>query len=69
MAAGRLPAGQEPVKIGVVLSLSGPAAVFGMPERDSIIAMDKEFGGKVEAARWIWSSMTTRPTRPKPRAA
>ena len=32
----------EAVKIGVVLSLSGPAAVFGIPERDAIqAAMDK----------------------------
>src|SRR5258708_9834617 len=28
----------EAVKIGVVLSLSGPAAVFGIPERDAILA-------------------------------
>ena len=32
----------EPVKIGVVLSLSGPAAVFGLPERNAIMALDKE---------------------------
>ena len=32
----------EAVKIGVVLSLSGPAAVFGIPERDAIqVAFDK----------------------------
>ena len=32
----------EPVKIGVVLSLSGPAAVFGIPERDAIqVVMEK----------------------------
>src|SRR5712671_4155871 len=32
----------DAVKIGVVLSLSGPAAVFGIPERDAIqVAMDK----------------------------
>jgi branched-chain amino acid transport system substrate-binding protein len=34
--------GGEPVKIGVVLSLSGPAAVFGLPERNAIMALDKE---------------------------
>ncbi len=33
---------KEPVKIGVVLSLSGPAAVFGLPERDAIAAVYKE---------------------------
>lgn len=32
----------DPVKVGVVLSLSGPAAVFGIPERDAIqVAMEK----------------------------
>ena len=32
----------EAVKIGVVLSLSGPAAVFGIPERDAIqVAIDQ----------------------------
>lgn len=32
----------DAVKIGVVLSLSGPAAVFGIPERDAIqVVMDK----------------------------
>ena len=34
--------GSEPVRIGVVLSLSGPAAVFGLPERNAIMALDKE---------------------------
>ena len=33
---------KEPVKVGVVLSLSGPAAVFGLPERDAINAVYKE---------------------------
>jgi branched-chain amino acid transport system substrate-binding protein len=32
----------EAVKIGVVLSLSGPAAVFGLPERNAIMAVEKE---------------------------
>jgi branched-chain amino acid transport system substrate-binding protein len=32
----------EPVKVGVVLSLSGPAAVFGLPERNAIMAIHKE---------------------------
>lgn len=30
------------MKIGVVLSLSGPAAVFGLPERNAIMAVEKE---------------------------
>lgn len=38
---------KEHVKIGVVLSLSGPAAVFGLPERDAINALQKETGGNV----------------------
>lgn len=33
---------KEPVKVGVVLSMSGPAAVFGLPERDAINAVYKE---------------------------
>ena len=33
---------KEPVKVGVLLSLSGPAAVFGLPERDAIMAIHKE---------------------------
>jgi branched-chain amino acid transport system substrate-binding protein len=35
----------EPVKIGVVLSLSGPAAVFGLPERNAITAIQREGAG------------------------
>ncbi|MFO1079115.1 MAG: ABC transporter substrate-binding protein [Reyranellaceae bacterium] len=31
-----------PIKIGAVLSLSGPAAVFGLPERDAIEAVVEE---------------------------
>jgi branched-chain amino acid transport system substrate-binding protein len=34
--------GKEPVKVGVVLSMSGPAAVFGLPERDAINVVYKE---------------------------
>lgn len=33
---------KEPVKVGVILSLSGPAAVFGLPERDAIATVYKE---------------------------
>src|SRR5262249_41887859 len=35
----------QPIKIGVVLSLSGPAAVFGLPERNAITAIQKEVAG------------------------
>lgn len=44
---------KEPVKIGVVLSLSGPAAVFGLPERDAIGAVYKEIapGGEINGRR------------------
>jgi branched-chain amino acid transport system substrate-binding protein len=34
--------GAAPVKVGVILSLSGPAAVFGLPERNAIMAIQKE---------------------------
>jgi branched-chain amino acid transport system substrate-binding protein len=33
---------QAPIKVGAVLSLSGPAAVFGLPERDAIEAVVEE---------------------------
>ncbi len=43
LAAGPSNAQSEaPVKIGAVLSLSGPAAVFGLPERDAIEAVVEE---------------------------
>ena len=44
---------KEPVKIGVVLSLSGPAAVFGLPERDAIAAVYKEIApnGEINGRR------------------
>jgi branched-chain amino acid transport system substrate-binding protein len=55
---------KEPVKIGVVLSLSGPAAVFGLPERDSITAIDKEFGGVADGRKLnlVWCDDKTSPT-------
>jgi branched-chain amino acid transport system substrate-binding protein len=37
-----LPAQADTVKVGVLLSFSGPAAVFGLPERDAILALQKE---------------------------
>ena len=36
------------VKIGAVLSMSGPAAVFGIPERDSLNSLIKEFGSTMD---------------------
>lgn len=55
---------KEPVKIGVVLSLSGPAAVFGLPERDSINSIHKEFGGTVDGRKMelVWCDDKTNPT-------
>ena len=41
-AAPALGQTKEPVKVGVVLSMSGPAAVFGLPERDAINSVYKE---------------------------
>jgi branched-chain amino acid transport system substrate-binding protein len=35
----------EPIKIGVVVSLSGPAAPYGIPERDSAIVLAEKING------------------------
>lgn len=58
------PQAKEPVKVGVVLSLSGPAAVFGLPERDSITAIHKELGGTVDGRKMdlVWCDDKTNPT-------
>ena len=40
-----------PVKLGAVLSLSGPAAVFGIPERDAIQAIVKKMNSATKAGR------------------
>ena len=55
---------KEPVKVGVVLSLSGPAAVFGLPERDAITAIHKEMGGTVDGRKMdlVWCDDKTNPT-------
>jgi len=55
---------QPPVKVGVVLSLSGPAAVFGLPERDSVNALHKEFGGMAGGRRMdlVFCDDKTNPT-------
>jgi branched-chain amino acid transport system substrate-binding protein len=42
---------KPPVKVGAVLSMSGPAAVFGIPERDTLIALNKEFGGNMDGRK------------------
>ncbi|MBS0446908.1 MAG: ABC transporter substrate-binding protein [Proteobacteria bacterium] len=65
MASGGVHAqAKEPVKIGVVLSLSGPAAVFGLPERDAITAIHKETGGTVDGRKLdlVWCDDKTSPT-------
>jgi branched-chain amino acid transport system substrate-binding protein len=57
--------GAEPVKIGVVLSLSGPAAVFGLPERNAIMAIDKEIaaaGVKGRKLELVFFDDKTNPT-------
>lgn len=44
---------QSPVKLGAVLSLSGPAAVFGIPERDAIEAALKTINYTTPGGRKI----------------
>lgn len=39
------------VKVGAVLSMSGPAAIFGIPERDTLIALNKEFAGNMDGRK------------------
>jgi branched-chain amino acid transport system substrate-binding protein len=55
-----------PVKIGVVLSLSGPAAVFGLPERNAITAIEKEMaaagGEKGKPFELVFFDDKTNPT-------
>ena len=59
-------AGAEPVKIGVILSLSGPAAVFGLPERNAIMAIQKEIdaagGVKGKKLELVFFDDKTNPT-------
>jgi branched-chain amino acid transport system substrate-binding protein len=60
---------EAPVKIGAVLSLSGPAAVFGIPERDAIQAVlanmssTTKGGRKVEVSFYDDKSNPTDATR------
>lgn len=42
---------EGPVRIGAVLSLSGPAAVFGIPERDAIQSVVARFNSATKAGR------------------
>ena len=52
------------VKIGAVLSMSGPAAVFGIPERDSLNALIKEYGGMMDGRKvdFVFCDDKTNPT-------
>ncbi|GGC47743.1 ABC transporter substrate-binding protein [Chelatococcus reniformis] len=55
LAAPALAQGADrgPVKLGAVLSLSGPAAVFGIPERDAIQAVLKQMHSTTPDGRRI----------------
>ena len=52
------------VKIGAVLSMSGPAAVFGIPERDSLNSLIKEYGGMMDGRKvdFVFCDDKTNPT-------
>ena len=52
------------VKIGAVLSMSGPAAVFGIPERDSLNSLIKEGGGTMDGHKvdFVFCDDKTNPT-------
>jgi branched-chain amino acid transport system substrate-binding protein len=41
------PALAQPIHVGVVISMTGPAAALGIPQRNSIALMPKEIGGSV----------------------
>lgn len=51
MVAVPVRAQDAPVKIGAVLSLSGPAAVFGIPERDAIQAVVAKMNSTTKGGR------------------
>ena len=55
---------KPPVKIGAVFSMSGPAAVFGIPERDSLNSMIKEYGGMMDGRKvdFVFCDDKTNPT-------
>jgi len=56
--------GKPPVKIGAVFSMSGPAAVFGIPERDSLNSLIKEYGGMMDGRKvdFVFCDDKTNPT-------
>lgn len=51
LPVGMVRADDAPVRIGAVLSLSGPAAVFGIPERDAIQAVVKNLNSTTPGGR------------------
>ncbi len=53
-----------PVKVGAVFSMSGPAAVFGIPERDSLNSLIKEYGGMMDGRKvdFVFCDDKTNPT-------
>jgi branched-chain amino acid transport system substrate-binding protein len=55
---------KPPVKVGAVFSMSGPAAVFGIPERDSLNSLIKEFGGIMDGRKvdFVFCDDKTNPT-------
>jgi len=52
------------VKVGAVFSMSGPAAVFGIPERDSLNSLIKEYGGMMDGRKvdFVFCDDKTNPT-------
>src|SRR5438128_2721311 len=52
------------VKVGAVLSMSGAAAVFGIPERDMLNALIKEYGGSMDGRKvdFVFCDDKTNPT-------
>ncbi|VWX61862.1 Extracellular ligand-binding receptor [Burkholderiales bacterium 8X] len=55
---------KPPVKVGAVLSMSGAAAVFGIPERDTLNALIKEYGGSMDGRKvdFVFCDDKTNPT-------
>jgi branched-chain amino acid transport system substrate-binding protein len=55
---------KPPVKIGAVLSMSGPAAVYGISERDTLNSLAKEFGTTMDGRKveFLFCDDKTNPT-------
>ena len=55
---------KPPVKVGAVLSMSGPAAVFGIPERDALNSLIKEYGSTMDGRKvdFVFCDDKTNPT-------